>query len=56
VRAYGDAIAQVPEGQARWLLARLQRHIRPRLEARGGFSWAFLAAEDVDELETLTAE
>ena len=56
VRAYGEAIEQVPEGQAHWLLARLQRHIRPRLETRGGFSWAFLAAEDVGELETLMAE
>jgi cytochrome c-type biogenesis protein CcmH/NrfG len=56
VRAYADAIARVPEAQSHWLLARLQKHLRPRLAARGGFSWSFLAAEDVDEIEALDVE
>jgi tetratricopeptide (TPR) repeat protein len=56
VRAYGDAVEHAPEAQSRWLLARLQKHLRPRLSDRGGFSWAFLAAEGVDEVETLMDE
>jgi tetratricopeptide (TPR) repeat protein len=56
VRAYGDAVERAPEGQSHWLLARLQKHLRPRLTDRGGFSWAFLAAEGVDEVETLMDE
>jgi tetratricopeptide (TPR) repeat protein len=56
VHAYGAAIEHAPGGQAHWLLARLQKHLRPRLADRGGFSWAFLAAEDVDQVEALMAE
>lgn len=53
VRAYGEAIDRAPEGEGHWLLARLQKHLRPRLDERRGYSWKFLAAEDVDEVEAL---
>jgi tetratricopeptide (TPR) repeat protein len=56
VRAYGDAVERAPDEEAHWLLARLQRHLRPRLTDRGGLSWAFLAAERVDQVERLMAE
>jgi tetratricopeptide (TPR) repeat protein len=56
VRAYGDAVEHAPEAQSHWLLARLQKHLRPRLSDRGGFSWTFLAAEDVGQVETLMDE
>ena len=56
VRAYGAAIAHAPPAQSRWLLARLQEHIKPRLVDRRGIGWAFLAASDVDRVESLTAE
>ncbi len=53
VAAYGSAIQHAPAGEAQWLLARLQKHLRPRLEERRGFSWQFLAARDTVEVERL---
>lgn len=56
IDAYGDAIRHVPESEAQWLLARLQRHVKPRIEQRSGFSWQFLAARDVVQFEEMMAE
>ena len=58
VEAYGAAVGHAPAGEAHWLLAKLQKHLRPRLEEQGGFgwSWQFLAAHDVDEVEDIMAD
>ncbi len=53
VEAYGEAIERAPDGESHWLLARLQKHLRPRLTDRRGSSWKFLAAEDVGEVERM---
>jgi len=58
VEAYGQAIHHAPADEAQWLLARLQKHLRPRLEQDTGFtwSWQFLSARDVGQVERMMAD
>ncbi|MFP4360717.1 MAG: tetratricopeptide repeat protein, partial [Alphaproteobacteria bacterium] len=56
VEAYADAVAHVSKERGPWLLARLQKHLRPRLTDRSGVAGTFLAAQDVEQLQALMAE
>ncbi|MEO1091843.1 MAG: tetratricopeptide repeat protein [Pseudomonadota bacterium] len=45
VEAYARALDRVPASETQWLLARLQTHLKPRIDDQGDVSWRFLAAQ-----------
>jgi tetratricopeptide (TPR) repeat protein len=56
VEAYVRALEEVDPEEAQWLLARLQRHLMPRLADRTGFAWQFVAAQSPAEVARIAAE
>ncbi|MFW5681008.1 MAG: tetratricopeptide repeat protein, partial [Pseudomonadota bacterium] len=54
--AYVRALEEVDPEEAQWLLARLQRHLMPRLTERSGFAWQFVAARTPEEVARMAEE
>ncbi|TVQ35357.1 MAG: hypothetical protein EA356_07850 [Geminicoccaceae bacterium] len=55
VGAYALALGQVDPEEAHWLLARLQRHLLPRLSNQTGVAWHFVAAQTPEEVAAVMA-